>query len=149
MQRREKMTVVKQSAAIFFGFGAGLLVSGAVAAFITILAIVQRLAEKTSTVKYIMLYEEAIIFGAVFGTTTMFIDYYLPFGKMFAIIAGFLGGVFFACLSMSLAEVVDVIPILTRRIKVEKGLAFFIFALAIGKFIGAILYYTIDGFFER
>ncbi|MCL2873545.1 MAG: stage V sporulation protein AB [Defluviitaleaceae bacterium] len=141
------MTIAKQGLTVLFGFGTGLIISGAVVAFITILGIVQRLAEKTGTQRYIMLYEEAIIFGVILGATTMMIDYHLPLGWLIAIAAGFFGGVFFACLSMSLAEVLNVIPILTRRIKIEKGLSFFIFALAIGKFVGAILYFTVDGFF--
>ena len=140
------MTIAKQGVAVLFGFGTGMIISGAVVAFITILGVVQRLAEKTKTKRYIMLYEEAIIFGIIFGATTMFIDYYLPFGIPVAIAAGFFGGVFFACLSMSLAEVLNVIPILTRRSKIEKGLALFIFSLAIGKLAGAILYFTVDGF---
>ena len=140
------MTMAKQGLAVLFGFGSGLIISGAVVAFITILGVVQRLAEKTKTKRYIMLYEEAIIFGVIFGATTMFIDYNLPFGWIVAIAAGFFGGVFFACLSMSLAEVLNVIPILTRRSKIEKGLSMFIFALAIGKLAGAILYFTVDGF---
>jgi stage V sporulation protein AB len=94
-----------------------------------------------------MLYEEAISLGAIFGAGAMIINYHMPFGALAAIFSGFFGGVFFACVSMSLAEVVNVIPILTRRINIEKGLSLFIFALAIGKFIGAILYFTVDGFF--
>ena len=140
------MTIAKQGVAIMFGFGSGLIISGAVVAFITILGVVQRLAEKTKTKRYIMLYEEAIILGVILGATTMFVDYNLPLGWVVAIAAGFFGGVFFACLSMSLAEVLNVIPILTRRAKLEKGLALFIFSLAIGKLAGAILYFTVDGF---
>jgi len=141
------MTIAKQGLTILLGLGMGLLISGALVAFISILGIVQRLAEKTGTQRYIMLYEEAIIFGTIFGASAMVIDYHLPLGSFTAIAAGFFGGVFFACLAMSLAEVVNVIPILTRRVKIDKGLSFFILALAVGKFTGAILYFTVDGFF--
>ena len=45
---------------ILVGFSSGIIISGAVFAFITSLGIVQRLAKTTSTEKFCKLYEEII-----------------------------------------------------------------------------------------
>ncbi len=139
---------LKNLVCIVFGFGSGVVISGAVFAFITVIGIVQRLAQKTSTSKYIKLYEEAIIVGGIFGTSTMFIDYHFPIGKVLTAILSFVTGIFYGCLAMSLAEVLDVIPILTRRGRVQQGMFYFILAIAIGKCVGAILYFTVEGFYR-
>jgi len=133
---------------ILIGFSSGIIISGAVFAFISTLGIVQRLAKKTSTEKFANVYEEAIIFGGIFGTSTSLINYYLPVGNFLAGIFSLATGIFYGCLAMSLAEVLNVIPILIRRGKVESGLKFFIFAIAFGKLVGSILYYCVPGFYH-
>ena len=43
---------------------------------------------------------------------------------------------------MSLAETVDVIPILVRRTRLRVGVQFVVLSFALGKGIGSILYFT-------
>ena len=133
---------------ILIGFSSGVVISGAVFAFITSLGIVQRLAKRTSTEKFIKLYEETIIFGGIFGVSTNLINYYIPIKSFLVASLSFLIGVFYGCLAMSLAEMLNVIPILVRRINIKSGLRFFILAIALGKLIGSILYYCVPGFYK-
>jgi len=42
-----------------------------------------------------------------------------------------------------------VIPILTRRGRVERGMYYFVLAIAVGKLIGSLMYYMIPGFFTE
>lgn len=132
---------------IILGIGGGIVISGAVFAFISIIGIVPRLAFKTKTVKYIMLYENAIIAGGIFGAFTIMVDYYLPLGVIPVVIFSLCVGVFYGCLAVSLAETLDVIPILSRRVMLYRGIKYFIIALALGKSAGALLYYFVDGFY--
>jgi len=134
---------------IVFGFSSGVVVSGAVFAFITVVGVVPRMAEKTATIGRVRLYEESIMFGGIAGTVVMFFEFHLPIGRVLAALLSFCGGMFFGALAMSLAEVLDVIPILTRRGKVERGMYYFILAIAIGKLIGSLMYYMIPGFFTN
>lgn len=129
------------------GFGSGIVIAGAVFAFIAIIGIVPRLAQKTKTENYIMLYEEAIILGGIFGTSTLVFDYYIPLTKPIASLIGGLIGVFYGVLAVSLAEVLDVVPILSRRGRIQQGLKYFICAIAFGKVLGSVLYYFVPGFF--
>ena len=133
---------------IYIGFSSGLIISGAIFAFITSLGIVQRLAKKTSTEKSVKLYEQAIIFGGIFGISTELVNYYLPIGFFLVGFLSFCIGIFYGCLAMSLAEMLNVIPILIRRGSIQNGLYFFIIAIALGKFFGSMLYYCIPGFYH-
>lgn len=141
------MTLIKMILLIIIGFGSGVVIAGAVFAFIAIIGVVPRLAQKTNTAKYIKVYEEAIIFGGIFGTSSLLFNYYIPIGKLLVMFISLCIGIFYGCLAVSLAEVLDVIPILTRRGKIQKGMMYFICAIAIGKLIGSLLYYFIPGFF--
>lgn len=142
------MMSLKALILIILGFGGGVVISGAVFAFIAIIGVVPRLAQKTRTENYIPFYEEAIIIGGIWGTSTLLIDYYLPIPKIFIVILCLMIGIFYGCLAVSLAEVLNVIPILTRRGGLKKGLSYFIIALAMGKLLGSVLYYFIPGFYQ-
>ena len=130
------------------GVGTGLVVSGAVFAFITIVGVVPRLAQKTKTEQHIRIYESAIILGGIFGTLTGVVQFTLPIGAVGVVVLSLANGIFFGALAMSLAEVLNVIPILTRRGRLQHGMFFFVLAIALGKFIGALIYFLIPGFYD-
>ena len=66
------------AARILIGFASGLVISGGVFAFIVIIGIVPRLAQKTRTGRYIYLYEDMISLGGIAGTLTMLFDVSIP-----------------------------------------------------------------------
>ncbi|MBR1443685.1 MAG: stage V sporulation protein AB, partial [Firmicutes bacterium] len=107
------MMIIKGIILMLIGFSSGIVISGAVFAFIAIIGIVPRLAQKTKTEKYIMLYEEAIIFGGIFGAGDFMIDYNIPVGTAVSLFYMLCVGIFYGCLAVSLAVVLDVIPILS------------------------------------
>ena len=133
---------------VLLGIGTGVVVSGAVFAFITIVGIVPRLAQKTATEHSIKKYETAIILGGIFGTLTGVWDFQVPIGRVAIVLLSLANGVFFGALAMSLAEVLNVIPILTRRGRLQHGMFYFVMAIALGKLVGALLYFTMPGFYD-
>ena len=135
-------------AAIFIGFGSGVVVAGAVFAFITVVGVVPRLAQKTKTQNFCRFYESAIALGGIFGTIAGLMQMRLPFGAVGAIVFSLLLGIFYGCLAMSLAEVLNVIPILTRRGNVRRGVYIFVLAIALGKMVGSLLYFFVPGFYD-
>jgi stage V sporulation protein AB len=141
------MNIIKWIIFFILGFSGGSVISGAVFAFIAIIGVVPRLAQKTKTEKYIRCYENAIITGGIAGTSTLLINYSFPLWKPLVILICFAVGIFYGCLAVSLAEVLDVIPILTRRGGLKKGIKYFVVSIAVGKLIGAILYYYVPGFY--
>ena len=133
---------------IILGLGAGVIISAGVFAFITIIGIIPRLAQYTKTQKYIKLYEDIIIIGGTLASTTIYIDYYIPIGNMLCIIYSAFAGIFVGCLSVSIAEVINVIPIMTRRGNLQKHVGAFVVVLGLGKALGSLLYYLIEGFYK-
>ena len=50
-------------------------------------------------------------------------------------------GMFIGCLALAIAEILDSIPILTRRIGFRHGIGFAVLSIAAGKLIGSLLYF--------
>ena len=142
------MEILKHAASILIGFASGVLVAGAVFAFITAVGVVPRLAQKTHTQRNARLYESAIGLGGLFGSVAGALQLYLPVGAAGVAVISLFNGIFFGCLAMSLAEVLNVIPIFTRRARIQQGLFYLILAIAIGKMIGSLLYFLIPGFYD-
>ena len=114
--------MVKTAMAVIYAFGSGIVISGAVYAFIAMIGVVPRLAHKTKSARYIRLYEEFIIMGGIAGTLAMFVNYRISIGNMGAAIMGLAEGIFFGVLAICLTEVLNVIPILIKRCGLKAGL---------------------------
>ena len=142
------MEALKTVLAVLIGVGTGLVVAGAVFAFITIIGVVPRLAQKTKTERHIKIYESSIILGGIFGTLIGVINFRLPIGAFGVVLLSLANGIFFGTLAMSLAEVLNVIPILTRRGRLQHGMFFFVLAIALGKLVGALIYFLVPGFYD-
>ncbi|MEA4816869.1 MAG: stage V sporulation protein AB [Lachnospiraceae bacterium] len=140
---------LKQVFMVLMAFASGIAVSAGIFAFIAVIGIVPRIAWKTKTIEYIPFYEDAITLGGIFGCTTMLINYKLPFGEVFTAAVGFAVGIFIGCLAVSLAEVLNVMPIFTRRFRIINSIVYMIFALALGKAVGSLLYFFVPGFYRN
>ena len=142
------MIIIKHILSVLIGFASGVLISGAVFAFITIIGVVPRLAQKTQSTRYIKIYESAIVLGGIFGAVAGFFNFTVPYGAWLLPVLGLASGVFYGCMAMSLAETLNVIPILARRMRIQRGMFFLVMALALGKMVGALLYFLIPGFHD-
>lgn len=138
---------MKEIFLIIFSAASGLMVSAGVFAFIAAIGIIPRMAWKTGTRHYVRFYEDVIVLGGLFGTTTMFVDYRLPPWWWLIIAVAALEGVFVGVLAMALTEVLNVMPILMRRTRLTKGLQWIILSFALGKVAGSLIYYLVDGFY--
>ena len=134
-------------AVIIIGLGSGAVVSGAVFAFIVKVGVVTRLAQKTNTSNRFILYEEMLISGGIFGAIVSMLNFSISIGWPLMALVGLLAGVFYGCLAVSLAETLNVIPIMARRINLKRGLSLIMICLALGKTVGSLMYFLIPGFF--
>ena len=142
------MDLLKLGAAAIIGLASGLVLAGAVYAFITIVGVVPRLAQKTHTTGKIRLYESALALGGIFGTLAGIFQFYIPVGHVGVVAISIANGIFIGCLAMSLAEVLNVIPIFTRRVRLQRGMFYLVLAIAVGKLVGSLMYFLIPGFFD-
>ena len=141
------MALVKNIVLAVIGFSGGVVISGAVFALITVLGIVPRFAKKTGTVGYVKVYEEAIIIGGICASLCSLFKPHIPVGKTGAVIFSLCVGVFLGCFAVSLAEVLNTIPILMRRARLMQGMLYFVLALALGKMMGSLLYFLVPGYY--
>ena len=123
---------------LLFGIG----VAAGVFALVASLGMVPRIAGKTSVAAYVPVLENALIFGGISGCILAIFPQ-LPFqvGAWFLVVYGLASGVFSGCLSVALAEVLNVFPVLFRRANLKTGLGFLITAFAAGKTVGGLVYF--------
>ena len=131
---------------VLIGITSGMVVSGAVFAFIAAIGVVPRMAARTNTPECVIIYEEAIIWGGIFGATTIVFNWHLQAPAFVIAALGLAAGVFIGVLAMSLAEVLDVLPILAKRLALKGGLFCLVLAIGLGKMAGSLLYFIITGF---
>lgn len=130
---------------LIWGLCIGSFVSAGVCALLTSVGIITRVAWVTKTTNRIRCYENCILIGAA-GSNIIYIcqpEIFINSAVSQVILAvmGIFFGVFVGCLAMSLAEALDGSAILFRRIRLKSNFKYIILAIAIGKFIGNILYY--------
>jgi len=137
--------LIKEILLVFVGVTAGVVVAGGVFAFITMIGVLTRLAIRTNTANRILLYEDIVVLGAGIGNVVLLFEISIPVGTIGLIIYGLFSGSFVGCLAVSLAEVIQVFPILIHKIKLKTGIPIIVLCLAIGKGIGAFYQLFIKG----
>lgn len=132
------MTIIKVIAVIFIGLSSGLAVGSGFVAFLSVLGIIPRLTQLSKTMKMIHWYEWAVVIGAVMGVLASLRDPVLGISAYFLIPLGINDGIFVGMLAAALTEVLNVLPILTKRIGMEGKLITFLMAIVFGKIFGSI-----------
>lgn len=134
---------VQSLALAFIGTSAGGIVAAGVFAFLAIIGIFPRLIGKTHTSSRIWLYETVIILGGILGNIMDIYEFPIGFGgNLFLGVMGMSVGIFVGCLVMSLAETLQALPVISRRIRLAVGLQYLILSLGIGKMLGALVYFA-------
>lgn len=123
---------------LFLGVASGLAVGSGFVAFLTVLGFIPRLTQLTKTVKMIQYYEWAVVIGVIAGVYASLRDPVIGVSKYTLIPLGLTGGVFVGMLAASLTEVLNVIPILAKRIRMDGEIIYLIMAIVMGKIFGSI-----------
>lgn len=131
----------KQLLLAFIGLSAGVTVAGGLFSFVVSLGVVSDFADRTHTGKHILLYETSVALGGILGNILSVYEITIPAGVGILMLFGIFAGIFVGCWSMALAEILNVFPIFIRRVKVLKGIPYIILSIAVGKGIGACLFF--------
>ena len=132
---------VKQILMALIGLSAGSIVAGGLFGFVVSLGIVSDFADRTGTANRIGLYEDAVAVGGILGNLVLLYDIPLTAISPLMGVFGIFSGIFVGCWALALAEVLNVFPIFLRRINVTKGIGFVILGIAVGKVLGALVYF--------
>ncbi len=138
---------------VLSGFSFGALASAGVFTVLVAISLVPRFAGRTHTASHILFYENCVVYGTIFGMifsvfqrpgqySVIFLQWISPIPEL---IMGFFIGCFVGCLALSIAEMLDSIPIFARRVRLRYGMGIVILCVAFGKMIGAF-YYFMHGF---
>ncbi len=114
-------------------------VSAGYVAFITLLGVFEKLAEKYKASKYRYSLETFMILGVTLGNLVQLFQISLPFGSIGFFIYNLFGGIFTGCLAGALAETLDVFPILSRRLNLRKYFPYILVLAALGKILGCVI----------
>ncbi len=125
----------------FLSLAGGLAVGAGFVAFLTVLGIIPRLTQLSKTMKMIHWYEWAIVLGAVVGTLASLREPMMGLSPLFTIPLGLTEGVFVGMLAAGLTEVLNVFPILAKRIGIEDRIQILMMAIVLGKIFGSLFHW--------
>jgi stage V sporulation protein AB len=144
----------------FCGICFGVLTAAGVFTVLSAVSLVPRFIGKTHSAKEIKLYENMIIYGTTIGGIFSVVGDELRLGEFFlrtvgvsegiwkalafVILAagGLFSGMLVGCLALAIAEMLDSIPIFTRRISFRHGLGLVVLCMAVGKLVGSLFYFV-------
>jgi stage V sporulation protein AB len=127
---------------IMIGLAGGLAVGSGFVAFIVVLGVIPRLTQLTKTMKSIHAYELAVVAGALTGGWVSLRNTALYLSKYLLIPMGLFSGVFIGMLAAALTEVLNVWPILAKRIGIEEKIVILLMAIAFGKVFGSLFHWV-------
>ena len=123
------------------GLSAGVATAAGLFSFIVELGVVADFADRTHTAEHILFYEDCVALGGIVGNILYVFHIGIPLGTPLLAAFGAFAGIFAGCCAMALAEIINVFPIFMRRAKVVRYLSAFIISMALGKGLGAFLFF--------
>ncbi|MEI4829092.1 stage V sporulation protein AB [Bacillus sp. FJAT-53711] len=126
---------------IFIGFAGGIAVGGGYVAFLTVLGVIPRLAQLTKSGHRVQYYEWAVVSGALSGVWCSLRDITLVASPYWLLLLGLLCGTFIGMLAAALTEVLNVLPILAKRVGVDGKIVILLIALVLGKVVGSLFHW--------
>lgn len=134
---------------IISGVSFGALAAAGVFTVLAAIGLVPRFAGKTHTANHILIYEDFVVLGTIMGTMFSVFEELHQYSRIIlsgwspvvGSVIGFFTGCFVGCLALAIAEMLDSIPIFTRRVRLKWGIGIAIFTMALGKMAGSLLYF--------
>lgn len=157
------MMFLRQLLLAVIGVSAGLIVSAGVFTVLISVGLIPRFAGKMHVARSVFVLEEMVILGTLtgsffsvfgeWGKVGAFVRAHALFGAategiwnfagtVIQIIFGLFAGIFVGCLALAIAEMLNTIPVFARRIGFRHGLGIAVLAVALGKLIGSLIYFT-------
>ncbi|MFC5650877.1 stage V sporulation protein AB [Paenibacillus solisilvae] len=134
--------IVNGAAHVFvalLGLAGGLAVGSGLVALLIVLDLIPRLAQIAFGFRKSLWFETAVICGAVYWSLADFLEWRIWLPREVTLLSiGLLDGLFVGMLAAALTEVMNVLPILAKRLRLSRYLVSFIMAMALGKVAGSL-----------
>lgn len=128
---------------IVIGLGSGIIVGSGFVAFLAVLGIIPRLVQISKFQASLLSCQNSVILGAILGLILTFTDWTVQIPKIVLILWGIAHGMFVGMLAAALTEILNVFPIIMKRIRLDYFIQGLIMALVIGKIIGSLFHWII------
>lgn len=128
-------------ALIIFLICAGAAGGITIASLFVALDIIPRLNLSFKNNRYIYRWQNSVIIGCILSTILFTFDVRLYLIDFFSSLVGLVYGIFIGMLAGALTEVLNIIPIITKKVKLKNNERTVINSLIIGKTIGALFYF--------
>ncbi len=128
---------------MIIGLAGGLAVGGGFVAFLVVLDIIPRLVQLSKSYNSIRSYEGAIVAGVMVWSTLDFFDWQLNLSPICTLYIGLFAGGFVGMLAAALTEVINVLPIMAKRLGVESYMVWLLMAMILGKVLGSLFEWLI------
>ncbi|MEI3604688.1 stage V sporulation protein AB [Pseudogracilibacillus sp. SE30717A] len=123
---------------VMVGFSSGVIIGGGFVAILTVLGVIPRLVQISKSVKLVNIYASSVILGVLFGTYLSFTTITWDQPMMMLLFWGAIHGIFNGMLAAALTEILNVFPLLSKRIGLEKYIFLLLMAIVFGKITGSL-----------
>lgn len=121
------------------GLAGGLAVGSGLVALLIVLDLIPRLAQIANAYRMSIWFETAVICGSLYWTFADFMNWKLSLPQgVFLTGAGLFDGIFIGMLAAALTEVMNVLPILAKRMNLSDYMVGLVMAMVLGKTLGSL-----------
>ncbi|ASS65073.1 MULTISPECIES: stage V sporulation protein AB [unclassified Paenibacillus] len=121
------------------GLAGGIAVGSGMVALLIVFDLIPRLAQLARAFSKAAVFESAVVGGSVFWTWADFFEWRMRLPVVLALpLPGLLCGIFIGMLAAALTEVMNVLPILAKRLRLTAFLGALVMAMVIGKTAGSL-----------
>ncbi len=121
------------------GLSGGIAVGSGLVALLVILDLIPRLAQLARGYRQSAWFESAILAGSVFWSLADFFDWKAAIpSPLPSMLIGAFDGMFVGMLAAALTEVVNVLPIMAKRLRLSGYLVALVMAMVLGKVMGSL-----------
>ncbi|MGE6229326.1 stage V sporulation protein AB [Paenibacillus chitinolyticus] len=132
------ITLLGWSAAAVIGFAGGIAVGSGMVAFLLVLDIIPRLLQVSRAQNRIRSCEIAVIAGSLVFTVLDFFNWTLSVPVWWTGVFGLFAGAFIGMLSAALTEIINVLPVLAKRVGMTSYMVWLLTAMIAGKVLGSL-----------
>lgn len=126
------------------GISSGAIIASGLSSFIIGLGIISKFADRTKTADYVLVYEDAVALGAILGSIWFLYEIEIYWAYYLMPLIGLSGGIFVGCWAISIAEVINILPIFIRRVSLINYIKYIVIAIALGKGVGMLLMFWMN-----
>src|SRR5699024_8300527 len=132
------MNVIFKLLEVIIGFSSGLLVGSAFIALLVVLGVIPRMIQLLRVGQFISYLIIALLLGTLYGSYLSFSNETTEYFRLALVSWGLFHGVFNGMLAAALVEVLNVFPLLSRRLALKKYMLALLMALVFGKVFGSL-----------